>query len=169
MIRSIVIGAAFAILAGAAAAQEAGAGAAPGAADATVGPPGDAAAGEAIFKRCAGCHAVGEGARHKVGPHLNNVFGRVAGSLEDYNYSAAMKEAGQNGVVWTEETLSPFIEAPRVYIKGTKMAFPGLKDPQQRADAIAYLRTFSPDYVPATGAADPEAAGAAAPANPSAQ
>ena len=129
---------------------------------------GDAAAGEAIFKRCAGCHAIGEGAQHRVGPHLNDVFGRVAGSLPDYNYSPAMKEAGANGVVWEESTLTPFLADPRGYIPGTKMSFPGIKDPQQLADVIAYLRTFSPNYVPADGgdaAAAPADAAATAPAN----
>jgi cytochrome c2 len=114
---------------------------------------GDAAAGEQVFRRCASCHAVGEGAANKVGPHLNNVVGRTAGTLEGYSYSQAMKDAGAGGMVWTPETLDPFIENPRGHVPGTKMSFPGLKDATERANVIAYLGTFSPDYVPATGGA----------------
>lgn len=113
----------------------------------------DVAAGENLFKRCMACHAVGEGARNKVGPVLNDVFGRQAGALEGYNYSQAMVEAGEGGLVWTEETVSAFIEDPRAYVPGNKMAFPGLKDEADRENLVAYLLTFSPDYVPGEDAA----------------
>lgn len=84
----------------------------------------DVDAGEKVFKRCSSCHAVGEGAKHKIGPELNDLFGRVAGSLPDYNYSKAMVEAGQNGLVWNAETLAPFLHKPKEHVAG--------KDPRDR-------------------------------------
>ena len=109
------------------------------------------AAGEQVFNQCADCHAVGEGAKNKVGPVLNNVFGRTAGSLEDYKYSTAMVEAGKGGLVWTPETMAEFVKSPREFVKGTKMTFAGLKEEADVQNLIAYLLTFSPDYVPAEG------------------
>ncbi len=115
---------------------------------------GDIDAGKAVFKKCAACHAVGEGAKDRVGPVLNDVFGRVAGSTE-YNYSGAMKDAGAGGLVWTPETVAHFLHKPKEMVPGTKMSFAGITDETQLADLIAYLLTFSPDYVPAEdGAAD---------------
>jgi cytochrome c len=108
---------------------------------------GDATAGETIFKRCAGCHAIGEGARNKSGPELNAVVGRPAGSVADFNYSTAMKDAGAAGLVWTPEDLHAFLTAPKVKVPGTKMSFPGLKEPTDVDNLVAYLMTFSPDYV----------------------
>lgn len=108
---------------------------------------GDADAGATIFKRCAGCHAVGEDARNKTGPELNALLGRTAGSLADFNYSAAMKDAGAAGLVWTEADLHAFLEAPKAKVPGTKMSFPGLKKPEDIDNVVAYLKTFSPDYV----------------------
>lgn len=110
---------------------------------------GDAAAGETVFKKCAACHAVGEGAKNKVGPHLNDVLGRTAGTLEGFKYSPAMIKAGEEGLVWTPETLAEFLAKPKDFVKGTKMAFGGLPNPDDAANVIAYLQTFSPDYVPA--------------------
>ena len=101
---------------------------------------GDAAAGEKVFKKCKACHMVTK-ERHKSGPHLVNLFGRAAGSAEGFKkYSKAMKESG---VVWNEETLDAYLEAPKKYIKGTRMAFAGLRKEKDRANVIAYLRTFS--------------------------
>jgi cytochrome c len=110
---------------------------------------GDVPAGEAVFKKCAVCHTVGENAKSKVGPVLNGVFGRTAGTLEGFNFSAAMKKAGEEGLVWTPETMTEFLAKPRDFVKGTKMAFGGLPKPEDIANVIAYLQTFSPDYVPA--------------------
>lgn len=110
---------------------------------------GDVPAGETVFKKCAVCHMVGEDAKTKVGPVLNGVFGRTAGTLEGFAFSAAMKKAGEDGLVWTPETMTEFLAKPRDYIKGTKMAFTGLPKPEDIANVIAYLQTFSPDYVPA--------------------
>ena len=79
--------------------------------------------------------------RHKSGPHLVNLFGRAAGSAEGFKkYSKAMKGSG---VVWDAETLDAYLEAPKKYIKGTRMAFAGLKKEKDRANVIAYLQTFS--------------------------
>ncbi len=109
---------------------------------------GDAAAGEKVFHKCAVCHMVGPDAKTKVGPVLNGVFGRTAGTLEGYKYSQAMVEAGAKGLVWTPEVLTEYLPKPKAFIKGTKMAFIGLKDPAEIADVSAYLLTFSPDYKP---------------------
>ena len=107
---------------------------------------GDAAKGEKIFKKCAACHAVGEGAKAKVGPVLNGVIGRTAGTNEEYasKYSKDMVEAGAGGLVWNEETLNTYLENPKGMIKKTKMSFAGLKKEDERADVIAYLKTFTP-------------------------
>ncbi|MGC6537694.1 MAG: c-type cytochrome [Candidatus Puniceispirillaceae bacterium] len=101
---------------------------------------GDVAKGEKIFKKCKACHLVDK-EKHKTGPHLVNLFGREAGSLEDYKkYSKAMKASG---IIWDEDTLDGYLEAPKKYVKGTKMAFAGLRKEQDRTDVIAYLKTFS--------------------------
>ena len=109
---------------------------------------GDVPAGEAVFKKCAICHTIGEGAKTKVGPVLNGVLGRTAGTLEDFTYSKAMKDAGAGGLVWTPETLSEFLAKPKDFVKGTKMSFAGLSNPDDVANVIAYLATFSPDFKP---------------------
>lgn len=124
---------------------------------------GDAAEGEKVFKKCAACHAVGEDAKNKVGPQLNAVIGRTAGSLDGFKYSKAMIEAGEGGVVWDDETLHAYLEKPRDFIKGNRMSFAGLKKEEDRADVIAYLKTFSAGGQPAA-AAPTEAAPAAEPA-----
>ncbi len=103
----------------------------------------DAAAGEKVFKKCAACHAVGEGAKNKVGPHLNDLFGRKAGGLEDYKYSKAMTEKGGEGLVWDDASIGEYLKAPKDYIKGTKMAFAGLKKDEEVENILAYLKTFS--------------------------
>jgi cytochrome c len=101
----------------------------------------DAAEGEKVFKKCMACHAVGDGAKNKVGPVLNGVVGRTAGTYEGFNFSQAMKDAGAAGLVWTEEELSKYLENPKELIKGNKMAFAGLKKEEERANVIAFLKT----------------------------
>ena len=95
---------------------------------------GDAAKGEKLYVRCQGCHSIDT---NRVGPRHQGLFGRTAGTLDDYNYSDAMRASG---VVWDETTLDKFLTAPREFIKGTKMPFTGMKDPQERADLIAWLK-----------------------------
>ncbi len=103
---------------------------------------GDAAKGEAVFKRCSACHAVGEGAKNKVGPVLNGIVGRPAGSIEGYNYSAAMKTAAEGGLTWTTEELKDFLANPRKKIPGNKMASPGINKPDDLDNLLAYLNGF---------------------------
>lgn len=101
------------------------------------------AEGENVFRRCQACHAIGEGATHRVGPQLNNVIGRQAGSLPDYNYSQAMKTAGEEGLVWNEETLTEYLANPGAMVQGTKMVFPGLRQEEQIQAVIAFLASHS--------------------------
>jgi len=104
---------------------------------------GDAEAGAKVFSQCKTCHQVGKGATDRIGPHLNGVFGREAGAHDGYRYSDSMKRAGVDGLVWTFETLDAYIENPRVFVSKTRMAFGGIKDPEKRADLLAYLRVYS--------------------------
>ncbi len=101
----------------------------------------DAAHGEVVFKQCKICHQVGPGAKATVGPEQNNLIGSKAGSRPGYNYSPAMKAAGEKGLVWDEDTLNKYLENPKAVVPGTKMIFAGLKKPEDRADVIAYLKT----------------------------
>jgi cytochrome c len=103
----------------------------------------DAAKGETVFKKCAICHEVGPTAKVKVGPILNDVIGRKAGSAPGFQYSPAMKEAGEKGLTWTDETISKYLENPREFVAKNKMAFVGLKKEDERADVIAYLKKNS--------------------------
>jgi len=103
----------------------------------------DPAAGEKVFRKCAACHAVGEGAQNKVGPQLNNVVGRTAGTAEGFKYSPAMIEAGENGLVWDDEAMTKYFAKPRDVVPKTRMAFAGLKKDEDIENVIAYLKTFS--------------------------
>ncbi|MGF6178330.1 c-type cytochrome [Ensifer sp. 4252] len=103
---------------------------------------GNAETGAAVFKKCAACHAVGEGAKNKVGPELNGILGRKVAAVEGFNYSPAFKAKAEEGWSWDETHLTEYLANPKAYIKGTKMAFPGLKKPEEIADIIAYLKTF---------------------------
>jgi len=103
----------------------------------------DAANGEDVFKKCAPCHKVASGATTGVGPTLNGVIGRTAGTVPGFAYSDANKDAGLKGLVWTEDVLMKYLENPGAFVPKTKMIFPGLKDEQDRKDVIAYLKTFS--------------------------
>jgi cytochrome c len=109
---------------------------------------GDAAAGETVFKKCLACHAIGPGAVNKIGPQLNDVVGRTAGTAADYKYSDALTKAGQGGLVWTPDKLELWLKKPRDFVPGTKMTFAGIDDPAQVDNVIAYLLTFSPNYKP---------------------
>lgn len=96
---------------------------------------GDAAAGGKVFVKCKTCHVLEDGV-NRVGPHLYGVVGREAGSVDGFNYSTANSESG---ITWSKDILFEYLEAPQTYLKGTRMAFPGIKDAQERADLIAYL------------------------------
>ncbi len=102
-------------------------------------PARDAAAGEKVFLVCKACHQVGDTAKNAVGPVLNGLFGRKAGSVEGYNYSEANEKSG---ITWTEEEFTKYIQDPKAVVPGTKMAFAGVKDEKKIKDLIAYLHTF---------------------------
>ncbi len=102
----------------------------------------DAEAGKKVFARCMACHNA-DAPGNKVGPSLMGVMGRTAGVYEGYNFSKAMVEAGENGLVWDDETIREFVKDPREMVEGTKMVFPGLKDDEEISDLIAYLDQFS--------------------------
>jgi cytochrome c len=102
----------------------------------------DAANGEDVFKKCRTCHQVGDSAKNSVGPILNGIIGRPAGTMAGFSYSPANKEAGSKGLVWSEENLFKYLENPTVFMPKTKMIFPGIKDEQDRKDLIAYLKKF---------------------------
>ena len=103
----------------------------------------DAALGKLVFEdRCTLCHAVGDEAA-KNGPPLNDVIGRPAASVEGFIYSPAMLEAGAAGVVWDLDTLTKFITKPRSVVNGSNMSFTGLRNPDDVANVIAYVATFS--------------------------
>lgn len=104
---------------------------------------GDATRGAKVFRQCAACHQVGEAAKNRVGPQLNGLFGRKAGTIERYRYSKHMQRASADGLIWTYETLDAFLENPKALVSATRMNFRGLKKRQDRADLLAYLRGFS--------------------------
>lgn len=99
----------------------------------------DIKAGKKISKKCKACHDLSKGGKNKVGPALYGVVGRAVASKADFKYSKAMKAKGGK---WTNEKINEFITKPKKYIKGTKMAFAGLKKAEQRANLIAYLNTL---------------------------
>jgi cytochrome c len=113
-------------------------------------PFGDADRGAEVFRQCVACHQVGEGAENRTGPHLNGVFGRRAGAIEDFRYSQSMERAYGDGLVWDVERLDAYIENPRVLITGTRMSFDGVKDADARHDLLAFLRQYSdnPQNIP---------------------
>jgi len=102
----------------------------------------DVAAGEQSFKKCLPCHAVGEGAKNKVGPVLNGLEHRHSGTIPDYSYSDANKNSG---LTWDEPTFKDYIKDPRAKIPNTKMIFPGIKNEKEAGDLWAYLKQFGPD------------------------
>ena len=102
----------------------------------------DVALGEQSFKKCLPCHAVGEGAKNKVGPELNGLDGRKAGTTEGFNYTEGNKNSG---ITWNESVFKEYIKDPRAKIPGTKMVFAGIKNEQEVNDLWAYLKQFGPN------------------------
>jgi len=108
---------------------------------ATASPQGDPVHGQQIFARCSACHTLGQSGG-KMGPTLNGVVGRKAGSVAGYAYSPAMTKSG---LTWNPATLARFLQAPSKAVPGTKMFFPGLANPQDQADVVSYLKQYRAD------------------------
>ena len=106
---------------------------------------GDAAAGKKIFKKCAACHSITKGGKNKIGPALYNVVGRKVGEVTDYKYSKALAAYDKE---WNFEELNGFLTKPAKYIKGTKMAYAGLRKEKDRASIIKYLNQNSDSPIP---------------------
>ena len=98
---------------------------------------GDPVRGKRVYNKCKACHLIEVSKKKKVGPHLAKIFGRKAASIEGFKYSKAMRKAD---IVWDENNLDAFIKKPKKFLKGTKMAFVGLKKEKDRSDVIAYLK-----------------------------
>lgn len=115
----------------------------------------DAAKGEKIFKKCTGCHRIGDGAKNSMGPVLTTVIGRVAGIFDGFRYSKSFKALGKTGFVWDQEKIARYIANPTAYLRKAlddprakaKMHFK-LKDEQARLDVVAYLASFQPEAAP---------------------
>jgi len=102
----------------------------------------DVAAGEASFRKCAPCHSIGPDAANKVGPELNGVDGRKAGSVAGFNYSDATKNSG---ITWNEAVFKEYLKDPRAKVPGTKMIFAGIKSEKEQGDLWAYVSQFDKD------------------------
>jgi cytochrome c len=102
----------------------------------------DVAAGETSFRKCAPCHAIGDGAANKVGPLLNGLDGRKAGAVDGYTYSDANKNSG---ITWSEDSFKEYIKDPRGRVPGTKMIFAGIKNDKEVDDLWSYLKQFAAD------------------------
>lgn len=98
--------------------------------------------GAEVFKKCRACHQVGENAKNAVGPVLNGLMGRKSGTIEGFNYSDANKNSG---ITWDEASFTNYIKDPRAAMPGNKMAFAGVKDPEDVKDLIAFLMQYGPD------------------------
>ena len=98
----------------------------------------DAAAGEKVFAKCKACHVI-EAATNRVGPSLHGIIGRTAGTVEGFKYSESMIQHGKDGLVWNNENLDKYLADPKGFIPKNKMAFPGLKNAEDRANVIAYI------------------------------
>jgi cytochrome c len=112
------------------------------AAASSVAPAQDVAAGKTSFNKCLACHAVGEGAKNKVGPVLNGLQGRKSGTVEGYSYTDANKNSG---ITWDEATFKDYIKDPKAKIPGTKMVFAGIKNEQEASDLWAFLAQYDKD------------------------
>ena len=106
---------------------------------------GDVTTGEKVFKKCAACHSINKGGKNNIGPALYNVVGRQSGAISDYKYSKALAAHGKS---WTLEELNGYLIKPAKWIKGTKMAFAGLRKEKDRASVIKYLNQNSDNPLP---------------------
>jgi cytochrome c len=104
---------------------------------------GDPAAGQRVFNQCRACHVIENNGRNGVGPNLHGVFGRAAGTIQNFRYSAPMREKAEAGLVWTEENLRAYLRDPKAVVPRGSMSFPGLRNDQQITDVIAYLKANS--------------------------
>ena len=111
-------------------------------ASASLARAGDPAAGEIVFKKCMICHSIGEGAKNKVGPVLNGIDGRKAGTVPGFSYSSANKGSG---IVWGEQVFKEYIKDPKAKVPGTKMVFIGIKDEKEADNLWDYLKQFDAD------------------------
>ena len=102
----------------------------------------DAQKGKTVFNVCLACHTIGPGAQNKIGPELNGLDGRKAGTVSNFDYSDANKSSG---IVWNEETFEDYIKNPAAKVPGTKMIFPGIRNEQQDKDLWAYISQFDSD------------------------
>jgi cytochrome c len=102
----------------------------------------DVTAGKTSFNKCLACHAIGEGAKNKVGPELNGLNGRKSGTAEGYSYSEANKNSG---ITWDEATFKDYIKDPKARIPGTKMVFAGIKNEQEASNLWAFLAQYDKD------------------------
>ena len=101
---------------------------------------GDVTHGEKVFKKCSACHMIASGGKNMIGPNLWSVIGRTAGSVSDYKYSKAMVAYGKE---WTFEEMNSYLIKPQAYVKGTKMAFAGLRKEKDRASVILFMNSKS--------------------------
>ena len=95
--------------------------------------------GKKVFNKCKACHALVEN-KHRIGPSLHGIYGRKAGVVPKYRFSRAMKKAGNDGLVWNDESLAKYLTKPRSFLKGTKMAFAGIKKPGEMENLLAFLK-----------------------------
>ncbi len=105
----------------------------------------DAAAGKSSFNKCLACHAIGDGAKNKVGPILNGLDGRKSGTVEGYSYSDANKNSG---ITWGKDVFLEYIKEPKAKFPGTKMVFAGIKNEKEANDLWAYVSSFDKDGKP---------------------
>ncbi|MCI2398121.1 c-type cytochrome [Aliiroseovarius subalbicans] len=111
---------------------------------------GDAEAGLKIFNECKACHSVGTGAKNRVGPQLNGIFGRRAGAVDGFKYSKGLARMGKDGLLWDFDKLDRYVQNPKAFASDTRMNYKGLKDEAKRADLLAFLRQYSdnPQNIP---------------------
>lgn len=124
--------------------------AAPALAEEVAVPIGDPVRGETLFQQCSGCHQIGPNAKNRIGPHLNDIFDRRAGSIDGFRYSKSMQRAAADGLTWDLTRLDAYIANPRALVSGTRMSYRGMADPQDRHDVLAYMRSYSanPQNIP---------------------